>query len=191
LVEDISPIDTAFTNAPPVPLAADLPEHQVITFGSASKLFWGGLRVGWLRAAPHVIDRLAIARSSMDLSGSLVSQAVVSKLLPHALHARDLRRSQLLANYEHVTELLTELLPQWSWDQPQGGASLWVKLPHPDALSLAASAMKNGVRLTPGPTFSATGGLTDRIRISFSNNAVDRAEGLGRLAEAWNSMRVK
>ena len=32
----------------PLPFAAHLPD--VVTLGSASKAFWGGLRIGWVRA---------------------------------------------------------------------------------------------------------------------------------------------
>ena len=33
----------------------------VITVGSASKTFWGGLRTGWIRATPPWIERFARA----------------------------------------------------------------------------------------------------------------------------------
>ena len=49
---------------------------QVITVGSLSKLAWGGLRVGWVRAARPIIDRLVAGKIVADHSSSLVTQAI-------------------------------------------------------------------------------------------------------------------
>ena len=39
--------------------ALDEPGETVITIGSMSKTFWAGLRIGWVRANPSLINRLA------------------------------------------------------------------------------------------------------------------------------------
>ena len=49
---------------PPAPVAALDPDGEtVITIGSMSKTFWAGLRIGWVRASPALVRRLATARS--------------------------------------------------------------------------------------------------------------------------------
>ena len=50
----------------------------MLTVGSLSKLFWGGLRVGWIRGPESMITRLSRLKAVIDLSGSLVSQAVAT-----------------------------------------------------------------------------------------------------------------
>ncbi len=42
----------------PAPIAAHAPDGSSITIGSVSKVLWAGLRVGWIRAARPVIERL-------------------------------------------------------------------------------------------------------------------------------------
>ena len=189
VVEDASPIDTYFGETPLRPLAADLPIELVVTFGSATKLFWGGLRVGWIRATRERIDRLMKVRSGGDIGGSLPSQALVAALMPDVRRARELRRNHLHASYVHLTSLLQEELPEWAWWPVAGGGSLWVTLPNASALPLAASAAHLGVRFTPGPTFSAFGRQQDRIRLPFANSSADRTEGVRRLAQAWSTLK--
>ncbi|WP_420123672.1 PLP-dependent aminotransferase family protein, partial [Nakamurella sp.] len=41
----------------------------VLSLGSVSKSVWGGLRVGWVRAAPGLIRRLAATRALGDMAG--------------------------------------------------------------------------------------------------------------------------
>ena len=56
--------------------AADSP--LVLTVGSASKMAWGGLRVGWVRTSAAMVRRLTATRASMDLGGPVLDQLVVS-----------------------------------------------------------------------------------------------------------------
>ena len=51
---------------------------------SLSKLFWGGLRVGWIRGPEPLIARLARLKVVSDLSGSLLSQSVAVRVLHRA-----------------------------------------------------------------------------------------------------------
>jgi DNA-binding transcriptional MocR family regulator len=55
--------------AVPAPLAAFDPGSTVVTVGSMSKSAWGGLRIGWIRAAPRLIRELAAARADIEPAG--------------------------------------------------------------------------------------------------------------------------
>jgi len=68
LVEDHALADLWFGSPPPSPVAAHTAGGLVITVGSLSKLFWGGLRVGWVRAPRHVIARLAERKVVADIA---------------------------------------------------------------------------------------------------------------------------
>src|SRR3546814_19670555 len=52
----------------PRPLAAHVEEAggEAITVGSASKMLWGGLRLGWIRAPHSRLDALTNARLTLD-----------------------------------------------------------------------------------------------------------------------------
>jgi len=51
---------------------------------------------------------------------------------------------------ELASELLSSLLPSWSWDRPQGGLCLWVRLPHGSATECSQLALRHGVLTVPG-----------------------------------------
>jgi DNA-binding transcriptional MocR family regulator len=59
LIEDLTLAHNALEREPPPPLASYAQEGAVITIGSLSKIFWAGLRVGWIRGAVPLIERLA------------------------------------------------------------------------------------------------------------------------------------
>ncbi len=159
----------------------------VITLGSASKSFWGGLRVGWLRADPATVAALTSVKGGEDLGTSVLAQLVTARLLPAIGQARDRRRAELGPARDTVTAAVAELFPQWRFDRPAGGASLWVRLPAPGATAFAQAADRAGVALLPGPTFSCADGLDDHLRISFAPPPPDVLCGLHRLAAAWQT----
>ena len=67
---------------PPPPLAAFGPQQpNLVTVGSLSKLYWGGLRTGWIRASRGGVARLAAAKAAADLGSSAFQQAIVAALL--------------------------------------------------------------------------------------------------------------
>ena len=63
----------------PPPFAAGNPD--TITVGSASKAFWGGLRIGWIRAPRSLVRPLVESRASVDLGAAPVEQLVLAELL--------------------------------------------------------------------------------------------------------------
>ena len=67
---------------PPPPLAALAPRLlNVVTVGSFSKTYWGGLRTGWVRAPEGIIARLAAAKAAADLGSPPFQQAIVARLV--------------------------------------------------------------------------------------------------------------
>jgi DNA-binding transcriptional MocR family regulator len=159
----------------------------VITLGSASKSFWGGLRVGWLRADPATAATLTSVKGGEDLGTSVLAQLVTARLLPAIGLARERRRAELGRARDTVTAAVAELFPQWRFECPAGGASLWVRLPASGATAFAQAADRAGVSLLPGPTFSCADGLDDHLRISFAPPRPDVLCGLHRLAAAWQA----
>ena len=63
----------------PRPFAAYAPD--AITVGSASKAFWGGLRVGWVRAPLDLMEQLTKARVTLDLGVPVMEQLATVRLL--------------------------------------------------------------------------------------------------------------
>ena len=85
----------------------------MLTIGSASKAFWGGLRVGWIRGEPDIISHFTAVKSAEDLGTSIPSQAVTARLLSCVQDARAYRRNTLGPARDVLLRKLAERLPEW------------------------------------------------------------------------------
>jgi DNA-binding transcriptional MocR family regulator len=186
VVEDESLADLTFGAAPPPPIAAFAPGAPIFTVGSLSKLFWGGLRVGWVRGPRPLVTRLTRLKVAADLSGALLGQALATRLLARRDDVARQRRRESRRRYDRLAQLLREKLPEWSWTEPSGGLTLWVRLPTPSAEELARVAPRHGVSIVPGPVHSPSHGFADRLRLPYVIDEGRLAEGVARLARAWN-----
>lgn len=162
----------------------------VITVGSVSKTMWSGLRVGWIRAERHLIDRFALARPAADMGNSTLDQLIVAEALPHLPRLLGQRSVQLGAGRDHAVSLLRELLPAWEVPDVHGGLALWVGLGAPLSSALAVSSRARGVTITSGSRFGIDGAFERDIRIPFTAPLPVLTEGIGRLAEAWESVGI-
>lgn len=169
----------------PLPLA--LGSDTIVTIGSMSKSFWGGLRVGWARAHTDVVEQLVAVKGGEDLGTSVLAQLVASALLPQIDRARDERHTVLSEARQSVLSELAGALPDWAPQIPSGGASLWVRMPVARATAFAQRAARDGVRLLPGPTFSSSDGLDDHMRISYANPSAVTARGIALMAQTWQT----
>lgn len=186
LVEDQALADLWFGSPPPSPLAANPAGGLVITVGSLSKLFWGGLRLGWVRAPTHVITRLAQRKVVADIASPVLDQLVATRLLTRVDEIAQRRRQELRARRDLLAGLLTELLPEWTWRLPEGGVCLWARLPEGDARDFATAALRHGVALVAGPQFAPGEAWTDYVRLPFTAEPDQLHEGAQRIAQAWS-----
>jgi DNA-binding transcriptional MocR family regulator len=170
--------------AMPAPFAAHAAD--AITVGSASKLFWGGLRVGWIRAPHELASRLVKARVQFDLGSSLFDQLVVAELLDDAAIA-DLRRDQLRLRRDALAQAIRTRLPDWRFRLPEGGLTLWLQLPYGSATQLAARAESAGVLLAPGPVFSVEGGADQWLRLPYAKPEAQLEQAVERIAQVWSA----
>ena len=166
----------------PPPMAAFDDGTRVLSIGSVSKSIWGGLRVGWIRAAPPLIQRLAAARALGDMSGPVLDQLVVTALLTDPGPALSIQRARLATGAAALQAALASQLPDWQPSHPQGGSFLWVRLPGPFATDLALLAPAAGVRIAPGPRFGPDGTMESYLRLPFTADADHLVTAVGRLA---------
>ncbi|RAY13937.1 PLP-dependent aminotransferase family protein [Actinomadura craniellae] len=184
--------DETFTELPlagsvPRPLAVHDPA-RVICVGSAAKLLWGGLRIGWIRTTAPLVRRLVLARESFDIASSVLDQLITDELLHRIDEVRAERVEWLTRGRDALTAALGELLPDWTFTAPAGGMSLWVRLPAPVATDLAAAALRHGVRVMPGPVFGTEGVLEDRLRLPFVLPPETLRTAVERLAAAYREV---
>ena len=159
----------------------------VVCIGSASKTVWGGLRLGWVRADPALIRRLAAGRAGDDLGSPVVEQLATAYLLRHCPELVAERRALMAGRYLAMRDAFGRHLPDWQLPAPDGGLVTWARLPLPRSSALAAAAGQVGIRLTPGPRFGVEGGFESRIRLPFCRPAEHYDAIAARLAHAWAS----
>ena len=168
----------------PLPFAAHAPD--TISLGSASKSFWGGLRIGWVRVPPSRMGAVVAARLSLDLGAPVLEQLALVHLMAERKQVLDVRLRQLAEARAALVAALATELPSWRFRMPAGGLSLWCELPRPVSSSLVLAAEQHGVRLAAGPLFAPEGGLERFLRMPFTQSPSTLADAVGRLAAAWD-----
>ncbi len=171
----------------PAPFASFAPD--TITLGSASKSFWGGLRLGWIRAPRGQMDRLTRARVGLDLGAPVLEQLALERILADPAPVLEPHLARLREQRDGLAASLREHLPEWRFRLPAGGLAMWCELPVPLGTAVAAEAERLGLIVAPGPVFAAEGGLDQFVRIPWTRPVDELDEAVRRLAEAWSVVR--
>jgi DNA-binding transcriptional MocR family regulator len=187
VVEDNTLADLAYDGpAGRGSLAALCRRATVISVETTSKVAWGGLRIGWLRAPAGIIERSVQLRTSGDLGCSVPAQLLALQLLDHYDDVIAARRPALRRSAARFATLLAEAIPGCEFEAPAGGLSLWVRLPGgADAAAFASRALRHGVSVAAGHFASPTGGH-HHLRLCHDRPDEELVEGTARLAAAWS-----
>jgi DNA-binding transcriptional MocR family regulator len=188
VIEDLAMGDLALDEVDlPPPIAAFAKGGNVHTVGSTAKLFWAGLRVGWVRSSDAWTVRMLATKTVADLGTPLLSQLLAVRLLEHADEVLAERRAELRPRRDQLCQLLTELLPDWEWRRPAGGLSVWAHLPSGNAVEFAELALRYGVAVVPGPALSVDEGNRRALRLVFARPEATIDLAVRRLAVAWEN----
>lgn len=171
--------------------AFDPAGSTVLTVGSASKAFWAGMRIGWVRAAPDVIRSLVSARAYADLGTPVLEQLAVNWLMDTGGWERavDLRRAQARENRDALVSALREAVPTWEFEVPSGGLTLWVRTGGLSGSRIAAVGERVGLRVPSGPRFGVDGAFEGFVRLPFTVKGPVAAEAAARLSAAADLVR--
>ena len=178
-----------YTETPPAPMAAYLDRGNIVSVGSFSKILAPGLRLGWLQAAPAVIERLV--NGGLIFSGGSLNH-FTSNIVRVALERgwQDEYLAELHALYRTRIDVLdaalrAELGERVRYTKPTGGYFFWLRLPEGvDAAALRPRAQALNVDFRPGINFSGNDGLHNYLRLSFAfYNAARLEEGARRLGQ--------
>jgi DNA-binding transcriptional MocR family regulator len=189
-VIDETILDMWLDDEVPAPMAAAMTTRRdlVLTIGSMSKSFWGGLRVGWIRAERATIATIAALRPSVDMGTPVLEQFAAARLLAQRDQLLPERRDILRARRAFLLSLLERHLPDWEPGPGIGGMSLWVRLPAPMSTALSAAASRMGLELPAGPRFGVDGTLERFVRVPYALPEDELSAAIDLLARAWHSV---
>ncbi len=174
----------------PPPFAGDGTSPYVACIGSASKTYWGGLRIGWIRGHRDLVGRLTVHRGHVDIASSVLDQLVVARLIADRDAVLARRRHELRERRDLLCTLLAQRLPAWTTNRPAGGLALWVDLGAPVSSALTALAPRHGVRVAAGPAFGVEAGLERYLRLPFTEPPDRLERAVEALARAWAELGV-
>jgi DNA-binding transcriptional MocR family regulator len=171
-VDDMTLAELALTDGPRRPPLAALGPRlpNLASVGSLSKVYWGGLRTGWVRGSEGLIARVATAKAAADQGSAAFGQAIAAALL-RGQHEDIVkwRGGWLRSRHDALADALRASLPGWTWPEPDGGLSLWVRLPgDADSGAFAQAALRRGVAVVPGRLLSAGSQANGHLRLAFA-----------------------
>jgi 2-aminoadipate transaminase len=170
----------------PRPAIRSMDDEGVLYLGSFSKTFAPGYRVGWV-VAPHAVrEKLVLASESAILCPSSASQIAISTYLSTCDWQGQIKayRELYRERRDAAVAALAEHLPEASWNVPEGGFYVWVKLPDGlDSKDMLPRAVTARVAYVPGTAFFYDGTGASHMRLSYCFPTPERIrEGVRRLA---------
>jgi DNA-binding transcriptional MocR family regulator len=169
----------------PVPAPMAALSSNVFSVGSMSKPVWGGLRVGWIRAEPETIARLAVIRARADMGGAVIEQLMAVQLLARLDDIIAKRRAALREQRDVLLGALRVQLPGWRSITPAGGLSAWVELDAPAATPLTQLLEQRGVLINSGSRFAVDASQERFLRLPFALGAAELTQAVTVIAQAW------
>ncbi len=169
---------------------------HVVYVGTFSKVLFPGLRVGYVVAAPPLLEKMMLARWNANVTTNVVAQAALAHLLATGGLARHLKRVRALygARLAAMLGALAAAMPAGTeWTRPRGGHSVWVTLPGgTDADALRQDALDAGLHYTPGDVFCGTHRGARHLALSFANHTPAEIQaGIGLLGGLVTTQRAR
>jgi DNA-binding transcriptional MocR family regulator len=183
IVEDGTYRELYFNEAPPPSLRELDGQNLVIHLNSFSKVLAPGLRLGWLSAAPSIVDQIALIKQRLDPHTQNLVQFAMARLIREGSFDAHLKtlRSEHARRCAAMLASLQRHVPTMAlrFTRPSGGLYLWCRLlPGASARTLLDRALAAGVAFVPGHAFYPDGDGDSELRICFSSvlpSAMDEA----------------
>lgn len=180
--ETFAELDLRPSGPPVLPCAAHAPrEDDVVTVGGLSKIAWGGLRLGWVRAGRDHATRIRRRLARTQIAPPVMEQLIAVEVLDAIEEIRAVRVGELRERRDHLAAELARELPHWRFTVPDGGLMLWCDVGADVSTALTAHASRHGLVLAPGPRFGAGHAFEDRLRIPFTHPEPVLTEAVRRL----------
>ncbi|HSH02890.1 MAG TPA: PLP-dependent aminotransferase family protein [Anaerolineae bacterium] len=192
IIEDDPYCFLSYDKPAPPPIRS-LDDDWVFYLGSFSKIMAPALRLGWMVAPAHLINKLTVAKEMSDLESSALTQRAVAHYLSagHLAPHLDQVRAAYGQRRDLMLQALTDYFPTSArWTQPHAGMFIWVELPpHINTKDLLQQSIdQEKVAFIPGYAFAVDKKSgTNCLRLNYSNCDPDLiTDGIARLANVIN-----
>lgn len=140
--------------------------------GSFSKIVAPGLRVGWIRTSKENIEKLLIAKESLDLHTSTLSQMIINQYLDDndLFEHIKLIRKEYKKKMNYMAKCIKEYLPSFKFEKPKGGMFIYGKFEE-DSFQLAKKALEKNVAFVPSSVFEINESKSLYARFNFTNSS--------------------
>ncbi|KVE44354.1 aminotransferase-like domain-containing protein [Burkholderia sp. BDU5] len=172
----------------PLPTMLSMAPDHVVHLGTFSKVLAPGLRIGYIIAPEELHFKLVQAKQATDLHTPSLTQHIAYEVIQDGFldeHIPTIRRLYS-AQCEAMLASLARHMPEGvSWNRPEGGMFIWVKLPEQiDSMQLLDAAVANNVAFVPGAPFFANDPRKNTLRLSFVTVPPEKIEeGVARLGK--------
>src|SRR4051812_32370910 len=174
IVEDATYRELYFHEPPPPSLRHLDGQNLVIHLNSFSKVMAPGLRLGWLSAAPSIIDQIAIMKQRLDPHTQNLVQFAMARLIRQGsfdAHLKTLREEHARRCGQMVAAIQRHIAPGLlRFGRPQGGLYLWCRLSGGiSSRALLERALAAGVAFIAGDAFYPDPTGESELRLCFSS----------------------
>lgn len=174
IIEDDFLTDIYF-NKMNLPLKSMDSQDRVIYVKSFSKSFMPGVRIGFMTMPKKLFSSIIRTKHSTDISSSGFLQRAFDLYLRKGYWKDYVKKINDIysKNYNIMVEKL-KIFKKYniSFTEPNGGLSIWVRLPENiDSIKLYEECERNNLSITPGRVFFVEENQNKNyIRLSFSNS---------------------
>jgi 2-aminoadipate transaminase len=161
----------------------------VIYLGTFSKILAPGLRLGWVVAAPEVLESILHGKQPADLHTGMAQQMATYEVCKGGFVDQQVER--IRSFYKERRDVMLRALEEHfpsnaRFTRPSGGLFVWAELPpNVDTRELLIDAVQEKVAFVPGQGFHPDNSGTNTMRLNFSNVPPDQLrEGVRRLGHA-------
>lgn len=173
------------------PTFQSLAPERVLSLYTFSKIMLPGFRLGWAYGPDWLVNKMVMAKQSMDLCTPPFNQAITYHMLEAGAleaglketiklyHKRcDIMLAELEANLGDVTGV--------TWTEPEGGLFLWLTVPEGISTDdIFVKAVEENVAYVPGSAFFPNNDNHRSMRLNFSycneEKIIEGCQRLGKL----------
>ncbi len=156
------------------PTFQSMAPERVLSLYTFSKIMLPGFRLGWAYGPDWVINKMVMAKQSMDLCTPPFNQAITYHMLEAGALEAGLKETIKLY-HRRCDIMLAELkanlgdVPGVTWTEPEGGLFLWLTVPEGISTDdIFVKAVEENVAYVPGSAFYPNNDNHRSMRLNFS-----------------------